>query len=121
MAKKAVSILLVAMFLIAGSGMSFAANSDSVQSGVASFLVPGLGQYLNGEHETGKGQLKMAFFALAEIGAILTTSIVGGTVGYPQIWAGIGIFIGNHVLSAVDAYMNAPNGPEVNMTGTGSR
>jgi len=121
MAKKAVSVLLVAMFLLAGSGVSFAANSEPLQSGTASLLIPGLGQYLNGEHETDKGQLKMAFFVLAEIGAILTTSIVGSTVGYPQIWAGIGIFIGNHVLSAVDAYINAPSGPEVSMSGTGSR
>ena len=121
MAKKAIAILLVAMFLFSSPGISLAASGESAEHGFASFLVPGLGQYLNHEHDSGKGQLKMAFFALAEIGAILTTSIVGGTVGYPQIWAGIGIFIGNHVLSAVDAYMNAPSGPEVSMSGAGSR
>lgn len=121
MAKKGVSILLVAMLLLGGPSVVLAASGDSLRNGTASFLVPGLGQYLNGEHETGKGQLKLAFFALTELGAILTTSIVGATVGYPQIWSGIGIFIGNHVLSAIDAYRNAPNGPEVHLSGTTER
>ncbi len=121
MSKKVACVLLIAVFLFANSGIAQAASEGSVQSGAASLLIPGLGQYMNGEHKTGTGQLKMAFFVLAEIGAIVTTAVVGGVVGYPQIWIGIGIFIGNHVLSALDAYMNAPNGPEVHMSGTGAR
>jgi hypothetical protein len=120
-ANKLTAILVIAVLLCSAAGIAFAANGEAVKSGTASFLIPGLGQYLNNEHESGKGQLKMAFFALTELGAILTTSIVGGVVGYPQIWAGIGIFIGNHVLSAVDAYRNAPDGPEVGMKGSGVR
>lgn len=121
MPNKIVSVVVISVFLFAAPGVSLAQSGDSFRNGTASFLVPGLGQYLNEEHETGKGQAKMAFFALAELGAILTTSIVGATVGYPQIWSGIGIFIGNHVLSAWDAYANAPKGPEVSLSGTGAR
>ena len=121
MLRKTISALLVVVFLFATPGISQAAGGESLKHGTASFLIPGLGQYLNGEHETGKGQAKLAFFALAELGAILTTSIVGATVGYPQIWSGIGIFIGNHVLSAWDAYVNAPDGPEVHVSGTSAR
>lgn len=119
MAKKAVAILL--MVLLMGSAPAVGLASDAFSSGTASFLVPGLGQYLNGEHETSKGKTKISLMALAEVGAILTTSIVGATVGYPQIWSGIGIFIANHAYSAYDAITNASEGPTVHVSGSRAR
>ncbi len=113
MRKKLVCGLLIMTLCIWAIGVILAASSESLTRGAASLLVPGLGQYINGELNSQQGRVKTGVMILLEIGAILTTSIVGGVVGYPQIWAGIGIFIFNHLWSASDAYMNAPAGPEV--------
>ena len=114
--KKSVSlILLVSVFILGISGPALAAGEESLTRGAASLLIPGLGQYINGELETSNGRLKTGAMILLEIGAIVTTAVVGGVSGYPQIWAGIGIFIFNHVWSATDAYMKAPAGPEVSL------
>lgn len=107
--RKIVSVCLILMLAV-GAVPSTAAADDAVTHGGASLLIPGLGQYLNGEHETKGGKVKMGFMALAELGAILTTSIVGANAGYPEVWSGIGIFIANHLYSATDAYVNAKDG-----------
>lgn len=116
--RKAISILLLAsmaVFMVQGPAM---AANPSLTRGAASLLVPGLGQYINGELETQNGKIKTGAMILLEIGAIVTTAWVGGVAGYPQIWAGIGIFIFNHIWSATDAYMKAPAGPEVSLKET---
>lgn len=113
--RKVMSILLLAsMAVFVVQGPAMAAN-PSLTRGAASLLVPGLGQYINGELNTQGGKIKTGAMILLEIGAIVTTAWVGGVSGYPQIWAGIGIFIFNHLWSATDAYMQAPAGPEVSL------
>ena len=47
-----------------------------------------------------------------EVGLITTVAILGGVVGGPVIWAGLGPLIGNHLWSSADAYHNARTKPE---------
>jgi hypothetical protein len=74
---------------------------------------------MNGEFDTEGGRWKAGAMGVLEIAAIITTAVVGGVVGYPQIWVGIGLFIGNHVWSAFDAFLNAKSEPGVKL-GTAS-
>jgi hypothetical protein len=68
--------------------------------------------------ENKNGKLKTGAMIVLEIGGIVTTILLGTLVGYPQIWIGIGILMFNHLWSASDAYLKAPTGPEVAMTGS---
>ena len=117
--RKFVSLILVFSFLFLQTKcQAYAAGGEqSLTRGAASLLIPGLGQYINGELETKNGKLKTGVMVLLEVGAIVTTAVVGGVVGYPQIWTGIGIFIFNHIWSAADAYHSAPAGPEISLKG----
>jgi len=111
----------VAMFM-AVSGVAYAAEGDkgekSLTRGAASLVLPGWGQYLNGEMDTKSGKFKTGAMIVLEIGGIVTTILLGVLVGYPVIWVGIGILMFNHIWSAADAYAKAPSGPEVAMKGT---
>jgi hypothetical protein len=121
MSKKFIAVLLLATFMVAASGVAYAADTDkgekSLTRGAASLVLPGWGQYLNGEMETKSGKIKTGAMIILEIGGIVTTILVGILVGVPAVWAGIGILIFNHVWSAADAYAKAPTGPEVAMKG----
>ena len=124
MFKKIVTLMVLAAFLCVASGAVYASegqcekNCDkSMTRGAASLLLPGWGQYLNGEMENKNGKIKTGVMIVLEIGGIITTAVLGGTVGMPVIFVGIGILIFNHVWSAADAYMKAPQGPEVPMKG----
>lgn len=121
MTKKLVAIMLLATVMTFASGVAYAAEGDrgekSLTRGAASLLVPGWGQYLNGEMENKSGKLKTGAMIVIEIGGILTTILLGTLVGYPVIWVGIGILMFNHIWSATDAYVKAPCGPEVAMKG----
>lgn len=110
--KKAFCLLVIFAMILTSAPAGYAAD-ESLTRGAASLLIPGWGQYLNGELETQSGKVKTGAMILIEIGAIVTTAMVGGMAGYPQVWAGIGIFLFNHIWSASDAYMKAPAGPEV--------
>ena len=110
--KKTICHILLFTFILGGIAHA-AGGEKNLTRGAASLLVPGLGQYINGELDTHTGKVKTSVMILLEVGAIITTSIVGGVVGYPQVWAGIGIFLFNHLWSATDAYLRAPAGPEV--------
>jgi len=93
---------------------AFAAPASSgLKEGVSSLLIPGWGQYQNGEFQTRSGKIKSGTMIAIEIAAIATTAAVGGVAGYPSIWAGIGLFILNHVWSSMDAFMNAGQEPGV--------
>ena len=113
MRKKEIATLVLVLFCLTASGVAYAAGENSLTRGAASLVIPGWGQYLNGELETSGGKVKTGVMILAEVAAIITTSVVGGATGYPQIWVGIGLFIFNHLWSATDAYAHAPAGPEV--------
>lgn len=114
--KRGISTLLVASLLMFSmSSPLLAAGEESLTRGAASLLVPGLGQYINGELEDSGGKLKTGVMILIEIGGIVTTAVLGGVAGYPQIWIGIGILILNHIWSASDAYVRAPAGSEVSL------
>jgi len=121
MSKKFIAVLLLATFMVAASGVAYAADTDkgekSLTRGAASLVLPGWGQYLNGEMETKSGKIKTGAMIILEIGGIVTTILVGILVGVPAVWAGIGILIFNHIWSAADAYAKAPTGPEVAMKG----
>lgn len=110
---KGVAILLVALLLVAGSGTVFA--SESLTRGAASLVLPGWGQYLNGELDTKNGKIKTGAMIIIEVAAIVTTAVVGGVSGSPAVWVGLGLLIANHVWSATDAYVNASAGVEVSM------
>lgn len=73
----------------------------------SSLFLPTTGQAMNGQ----MGSAKTKIMAGLEAGLITTTAILGGVVGGPVIWAGVGPLIANHVWSAFDAYANAS--PEV--------
>ena len=121
MFKKIMSVLVVAALFTAVSGVAYAAENNedkSLTRGAASLVLPGWGQYLNNEMENKTGKLKTGAMIVLEIGGIVTTILLGTLVGYPQIWIGIGILMFNHIWSASDAYMKAPTGPEVAMTGS---
>ena len=121
MTKKIIAVMLLATFMVAASGVAYAAEQDkgekSLTRGAASLFVPGWGQYLNGEMETKGGKIKTGTMIVLEIGGIVTTILLGTLVGYPVIWVGIGILMFNHIWSAVDAYAKAPVGPTVGMKG----
>ncbi|HOE68808.1 MAG TPA: hypothetical protein PLH16_04035 [Candidatus Omnitrophota bacterium] len=122
MLKKLIAILLVSTVATLSSGVAHAASGQdkgetSLTRGAASLLLPGWGQYLNGEMKTRGGKIKTGTMIALEIGGALTTILVGTLVGYPVIWAGIGILIFNHLWSATDAYVKAPVGPEMAMKG----
>ncbi len=116
MMRKSLSVLLI-LVLVANflCPAGFAADDKNLTRGAASLVIPGLGQYINGELETRRGRIKTGVMILIEAGAIITTAVVGSTAGYPQIWTGIGLFIFNHVWSSHDAYKNASAGPEVSL------
>jgi len=115
MSRKIISLFLIAVFLLSSGGIARAEGEESLTRGAASLIIPGLGQYLNGELGTGPGKLKTGAMILIEIGGIVTTAVVGGVAGYPQVWVGIGILIFNHIWSGTDAYIKAPAGPEASL------
>ena len=121
MTKKLIAVMLLATFMVASSGVAYAAEKDtgekSLTRGAASLVLPGWGQYLNGEMESKGGKIKTGAMIVLEIGGIVTTILLGTLVGYPVIWVGIGILMFNHIWSATDAYAKAPTGPEVAMKG----
>ena len=91
-------MLVTAVPSYAGSGLGQA---------TASLILPTTGQAMNGQI----GNAKTKFMGGLEAGLITTTAILGGVVGGPIVWAGVGPLIGNHLWSAIDAYHNAT--PEV--------
>lgn len=121
MTKKLIAMALLLTVITFSSGVAYAAEGDrgekSLTRGAASLVLPGWGQYLNGEMETKAGKIKTGVMIVLEIGGIVTTILLGTLVGYPVIWVGIGILMFNHIWSAVDAYAKAPTGPTVAMKG----
>jgi hypothetical protein len=102
---------MVVPLLVIALSTPVLAQSAGMEPAFKSLLIPGWGQYQNGEFETRDGKAKVAGMWFLEGAAILTTAIVGGIAGYPEVWVGIGLFIGSHVYSAFDAFLNAETEP----------
>lgn len=81
------------------------AHASAVRASGASLFLPTTGQAMNGQ----LGNTKTKLMAVAEVGLVTTTAILGGVVGGPVVWVALGPLIANHVWSATDAYMNARN------------
>lgn len=105
--KKLSAVLLILALMFTLCPVQAFAESSGLKEGASSLLVPGWGQYQNGEFQSRGGKIKSGIMIAVEIAAIVTTAVVGGTVGYPVVWAGIGLFIANHAWSCLDAFMNA--------------
>lgn len=114
---KTLAFLLILPVLLMGLAVPPAqAEATGMEQGLKSLIIPGWGQYQNGDFETKSGRVKVGIMAVVEIAAIITTAVVGGVTGAPQVWVGIGLFIGNHVWSALDAFINAKQSPSVNLS-----
>lgn len=101
MKSKALIILVILLTVFSFSmPTSFAAGGKEA---VSSFLLPTTGQAMNGQ----MSDTKTKIMAGVEVASVATVAILGGVVGGPIIWAGLGPLIANHVWSATDAYRNA--------------
>ena len=97
--KKIISIILGSSLLFFGVQSARA----GVREGFSSLVLPGTGQVMNGQ----ASDFKTKVFGAVEIASIATTAILGGFVGGPVIWAGLGPLIANHLWSSADAHHNA--------------
>lgn len=121
---KIASFFLAVTLLLAGlpsAAMAADEPSTGLKEGASSLLIPGWGQYQNGEFRTGTGRIKSGVMIAVEIAAIITTSVVGGVAGYPAVWVGIGLFIANHIWSGLDAFINAGKEPGVSLRGASAQ
>jgi len=110
--RKSISILSVLMFVFT---LAMPAQAG-VREGFSSLVLPGTGQVMNGQASDGKTKV----IAVVEVAALTTTAILGGFVGGPVIWAGLGPLIANHVYAAADAtFTPAPYGAQGQYQQTG--
>ena len=80
------------------------AEARGLEEGAASFLLPTTGQAMNGE----LGATKTKLMAGVEVASITAITVLGfATGGGAIIWWGLGPLLGNHVISAVDAYQGS--------------
>lgn len=89
MIRRIATIMVVPLLVIAFC-TPVLAQSAGMEPAFKSLLIPGWGQYQNGEFESRDGRAKVAGMWFLEGAAILTTAIVGGIAGYPEVWVGIG-------------------------------
>ncbi|MSR77932.1 MAG: hypothetical protein EXS63_06895 [Candidatus Omnitrophica bacterium] len=104
-------VILIIFSLVANACPILA--SSGLEEGASSLIVPGWGQYINGEFQTDSGRLKSGTMIAVEIAAIITVSVVGGVAGYPLVWIGIGLLLANHIWSSLDAYLHAEPEPGI--------
>src|SRR3989338_4108091 len=97
------SKLFIASLVILSLMVSPAFAGHGLSQATASLILPTTGQAMNGQI----GNTKTKIMAGLEAGLITTTAILGGVVGGPVIWAGVGPLIANHAWSSMDAYANA--------------
>jgi|SRR3989338_8095517 len=99
--KKSTALLLALAAVFSLS--SRPAYAVGMKEAGASLFLPTTGQAMNGQI----GNTKTKFMAVAEVGLVTTTAILGGVVGGPVVWVALGPLIANHAWSATDAYVNA--------------
>lgn len=102
--KRVVALVLVLALAVSPFQIAWAVGDGPT---FASALVPGLGQIMNDDHHTWGGKLKILTMWLIELGAIITTPILGAQEGWPLVMIGVGIFLVNHWWSAHDAWRGA--------------
>lgn len=83
-------------------------KADPLLPGAASFLIPGLGQFLNGEDGKGFTHLIIALVlpTAVGLGALLLAPVVP-TLSYILLLAAPALYLGWAVTSALDAYQIA--------------
>ena len=101
MKNKTLSLAMIIFTMFAVSTPS--AFAIGAKEAGASLFLPTTGQAMNNE----LGSTKTKVMAGVEVAAITTVAILGGVVGGPVIWAGLGPLIANHAWSAADAYKGA--------------
>lgn len=110
-------VVLVSMALLWASGPAVWAQegmvkcrlkADPLLPGAASFLIPGLGQFLNGEDGKGFAHLIIALVlpTAVGLGAILLGPVVP-MLSYILLLAAPALYLGWAVASAMDAYQVA--------------
>lgn len=92
----------IALFMMIAAAQTPGYAVGAKEAG-ASFLLPTTGQAMNDQ----LGSTKTKVMAGVEVAAITTVAILGGVVGGPVVWAGLGPLLANHAWSAVDAYKGA--------------
>ncbi len=105
---KAIALMVAAAFLVCSLPTGAWAGESRVMPAAASLFLPGTGQAMNGD----LGSAKTKVMGAVETGSIITLAILGGVVGGPVIWAGLGPLLANHAWSSADAFINA-GGPDV--------
>ncbi len=70
-------------------------NTRGALAGVAGFLIPGLGQVMNGETDKAIGMF--AVFAVTGIGLLTGLPLLGGVVALAHV--------GMHVVGGIDGYI----------------
>ena len=116
--KKVIALALAFGLILSPTQLALA--EEGMAESVASALIPGVGQIMNDDHQTGTGKLKIATMWLLELGAIIATPIIASTAGWPILMVGVGIFLVNHIWSSWDAYEGAQE-PEAMTKGSTSR
>ncbi len=117
--KKIALMMIIPLLFMGVLAPVASAEETGMKQAAKSLLIPGWGQYDNGEFNTESGKVKVGVMAAIEVAAIVTTAVVGGVCGAPLVWIGVGLFIANHVWSSMDAFMNSKKEPGVNL-GTSS-
>lgn len=101
--KKLLALAVMALMMMPAAAPQ--AHASAAKAAGASLFLPTTGQAMNGQI----GSTKTKLMAVAEVGLVTTTAILGGVVGGPIIWVALGPLIANHAWSATDAYVNAKN------------
>ena len=99
---KKLTSILIAAFMIFTIAQTPSYAIGAKEAG-ASLLLPTTGQAMNDQ----LGSTKTKVMAGVEVAALTTVAILGGVVGGPVIWAGLGPLLANHAWSAADAYKGA--------------
>ena len=119
--KKGIAVVLIIGMMLCPLQTAWAFETPTNRA-IVSALIPGVGQIMNDDHETGKGKAKITTMCLIELGAIITTPILYANNSYWYIGIiGPCIFLLNHAWSAYDAYQVAEDAQEAEMKGSNTR
>lgn len=105
--KKVICVVLLLGLVASPIDLAWAGEGTATFRAASSALIPGTGQIMDDDFSTGIGRLKVITMWLVELGAIITTPILGATHGWPIVMVGVGIFALNHGWSSYDAYERA--------------
>lgn len=95
--------LAVSFLMMSNVYLPNSAQAGGFKEAGASFLVPTTGQAMNGEI----GATKTKIMAGIELASITAITVLGIAAGGGVVWFGLGPLLGNHLVSAVDAFQGA--------------